>query len=125
MFEKDLTNSMLISKNKRKLKVFSANLKIFSNSNFQYNKRLYSQFNLGIKYIKLRETLQSIITSADIYKKSVKYKAIFETFMKLGNIMQAKTFQEISDANEFPDSEVRYFNKTIKIKYYHNRVYCC
>ncbi len=91
--------------------------KVFSHVDYKYNKRLYSSFNLCVKYIKLRETLQSIVTTADIYTKAVKYKEIFETFMKLGFIMQATTFQEISDAKEFPDAEVTQMN-LINLSYF-------
>ena len=106
----------LVRERMPKVDINSPNLKIFSHVEYQYNKRMYSAFSLCIKYIKLRDNLQHIISTADIYNKSVKYPAIFDTFMKLGQIMQAKLFQEISDANLFPNAEVRrniLLNKTL------------
>ena len=80
--------------------------KILCNVNYLFNKRIYSLFNLCVKFIKLRDTLQQILTTANIYSKANKYQEIFKSFMQLGFIMQANNLQEISDANQFPDSEV-------------------
>ena len=80
---------------------------MFANSKFLFNKRLYSAFNLCIKFIKLRESLQHIITSPDIYNKSKKYAPIYTSFMQLGYIMQAENFQSIAEAKQFPECDVR------------------
>lgn len=80
--------------------------KVFANVNYLFNKRIYSSFNLCIKYIKLRENLQQIITTPDIYNKSKLYAPIFNTFMQLGYIMQSDNFQSIYQAKQFPESEV-------------------
>ena len=46
------------------------NLKIFSNSKILFNKRIYSKFNLCLKYIKLSRNLQNILQTYEIYEKA-------------------------------------------------------
>ena len=59
-----------------------------------------------MKFIKLRDSLEHIITSFDIYYKKQKYEDIFETFMQLGSIPKAPDLLFIAHANLFPISEV-------------------
>lgn len=59
-----------------------------------------------MKFIKLRDSLEDIITSFDIYYKKQKYENIFETFMQLGSIPKAPDLKFIAHANLFPLSEV-------------------
>ena len=66
-----------------------------------------------MKFIKLRDPLEQIITSFDIYYKKQKYENIFETFMQLGSIPKAPDLQFISHAELFPLAEVNI--KMIKI----------
>ena len=80
-------------------------LMIFSDSNILFNKRLYSIFDLSLKFIKIRENLSEILNTFDIYLKSSKYKDIYDAFMNMGGILKAQTLREIADANLFPDAE--------------------
>lgn len=80
--------------------------RVYANSNVLFTKRLYSPFNLCMKYIKLRDSLEKIITSFDIYYKKQKYENIFETFMQLGSIPKAPDLNFIAHSDLFPVSEV-------------------
>ena len=80
-------------------------MKIFSNSKFLYDTRLYNQFGLCLKLIKLRNPLNEILQTYDIYSKANKYREIYNAFMNFGFITKSSTFQEISDANLFPIAE--------------------
>ena len=78
---------------------------VFADSRVLFNKRLYSKFDLSLKYIKLRDTLSNILHTFDIYTKANKYRQIYDAFLNFGSILKAQTLKEISDANLFPDSE--------------------
>ena len=53
---------------------------IFSDSNILFDKRIYSKFDLSLKFIKTRETLEQILTTFDIYLKSTNYREIYDVF---------------------------------------------
>jgi regulator of sigma D len=78
---------------------------VFSDSNILFNKRLYSIFDLSLKYIKIRMNLSDILTNFDIYLKANIYKEIYDAFMNLGSILKAETLKEITNANLFPLGE--------------------
>ena len=81
------------------------NLMIFADSNVLFNKRLYSKFDLSLKFIKLRDNLSNILQTFDIYSKANKYRQIYDAFLNFGSILKAETLKEIKEANLFPDSE--------------------
>ena len=78
---------------------------IFSDSNILFNERIYSKFDLSLKFIKTRETLEQILTTFDIYLKSINYREIYDTFMNIGSILKAQTLREITNENLFPNAE--------------------
>ena len=78
---------------------------IFADSNILFDKRIYSKFNLSLKFIKTRDSLEKILTTFDIYLKSINYRDIYDTFMKIGSILKSETLKEISDEQLFPDAE--------------------
>ena len=88
-----------------KTQMNNKNYMLFADSGVLFNKRLYSKFDLSLKYIKLRETLSTILQTFDIYTKANKYRQIYDAFLNFGSILKAQTLQEISQANLFPDAE--------------------
>ena len=88
-----------------KTQMNNKNYMLFADSGVLFNKRLYSKFDLSLKYIKLRETLQTILQTFDIYTKANKYRQIYDAFLNFGSILKAQTLKEISLANLFPDAE--------------------
>ena len=88
-----------------KTQMNNKNYMIFADSNVLFNKRLYSKFDLSLKYIKLRETLSNILQTFDIYTKANKYRQIYDAFLNFGSILKAQTLKEISEAKLFPDAE--------------------
>ena len=78
---------------------------IFSECSILFDKRLYSKFNLTIKYIKLRQNLRDILTNFDIYMNANKYRNIYDTFMNLGSILRSETMKDISTSNSFPEAD--------------------
>ena len=83
----------------------SENFKIFSDKSILYDKRIYSKFNLVIKYIKLRKNLNEILTTFEIYMEANRYRNIYDTFMNFGAILRADTMSDISSSNSFPDAD--------------------
>ena len=81
------------------------NLKIFSNSKILFNKRIYSKFNLCLKFIKLSRNLQNILQTYEIYEKAHRCREVYDSFQIFGSLLRAKTMEEISSANLFPEAE--------------------
>ena len=81
------------------------NITIFADSKVLFNKRIYSKFDLSLKYIKLRDNLSTILQTYDIYTKANKYRQIYDAFLNFGSILKAETLKEIAEANLFPDAE--------------------
>ena len=88
-----------------KTQMNSKTFMIFADSRVLFNKRLYSKFDLSLKYIKLRDNLTNILLTYDIYTKANKYRQIYDTFLNFGSILKAQTLKEIADANLFPEAE--------------------
>ena len=88
-----------------KTQMNSKKLSIFSDSNILFNKRIYSKFDLSLKYIKLRDSINEILHSFDIYTKANKYRKIYDCFLNFGSILKAETLREITDANLYPEAE--------------------
>ena len=78
---------------------------IFADSNILFNERIYSKFDLSLKIIKTRDTLEQILTTFDIYLKSTNYRLIYDAFMNIGSILKSETLKDISDENLFPDAD--------------------
>ena len=68
-----------------KTQMNNKNYMLFADSGVLFNKRLYSKFDLSLKYIKLRETLQTILQTFDIYTKANKYRQIYDAFLNFSN----------------------------------------
>ena len=75
--------------------------KIFSDSKVLFNKRIFSKFELKLKFIKLRNTLENILTTYDIYTKADRYREIYNAFLNFGSILKSRTMKEIAQANLF------------------------
>ena len=88
-----------------KLQMNSKTIMLFSDSKVLFNKRIYSKFDLSLKYIKLRENLSNILLTYDIYTKANKYRQIYDTFLNFGSILKAQTLKEITDANLIPEAD--------------------
>ena len=70
---------------------------VFSDSYVLFNKRMYSLFDLSLKFIKIRTNLSEILTTFDIYLKSYNYREIYDAFMNIGNILKSQTLKEIAN----------------------------
>ena len=79
--------------------------KIFSDSNILFNKRIYSKFDLQLKFIKLRDTFEEILTTYDIYLKTKRYREIYDAFLNFGSILQSNSLKDITRANLFSNDD--------------------
>ena len=75
---------------------------IFSNRSVLFNKRIFSKYNLSLKFIKLRQSLASILNSYDIYGKSKIYPEIYKAIIDLGTLLNCKSLKEIVDYGLMP-----------------------
>ena len=88
-----------------KTQLNNENLKVFADSNILFDKRIYSKFNLCLKYIKLARNLSNILETYEIYEKANRCREIYDAFQNFGSILKAETLKEISLANLFPEAE--------------------
>ena len=79
--------------------------KIFCDSNILFNKRVYSKFNLQLKMIKLRYSLEHILTTYDIYSKAKNYRQMYNAFLNLGAILRSNCMKDIVNENLFSKDE--------------------
>lgn len=76
--------------------------KVLADVNVLFNKRIYSAFGLSLKYIKLRQSLHSILTTYDLYEKANKFRDMYDAFINVGIILQTETLSEIAEGDHFP-----------------------
>ena len=81
------------------------NLKIFADSTILFNKRIYSNFGLCLKLIKLRKNLTSILQVHDIYAIAHRCREIYDTFQIFGSLIKAETMRDITLEGLFPQAE--------------------
>jgi hypothetical protein len=88
-----------------KLNINSNKFKIFANSSVLFETRLYAKFGLCLKFIKLRSTLNEILTTPDIYLKAAKCRDIYNCFLNLGFILNASELRSIAENRLFPNAD--------------------
>lgn len=94
----------LIKERLPKTQVNSSEKIVYADERILYDKRIYSEFNLCLKYIRLRASLNTILTTYDIYSKWKKYPEIYQTFMNFASILRGDTLEIINNSNLFPSS---------------------
>jgi len=72
------------------------------NPNVRYKHRMYLDFSVTMKRIKLRDTLTSIMASSDIYLRSKVPAEMFDTMQKLAEIRKLERATLVRDFNLFP-----------------------
>ena len=88
-----------------RMQLNTENLKIFSDSNILFDKRLYSNFGLSLKFIKLQKNLSEILQTYEIYEKAHRCREIYDSFQIFGSLINAETMREITLAKLFPEYE--------------------
>ena len=88
-----------------KKKLNDNKIKILTNSNVLFDKRIYSKFNLSLKLIKLRHNLNKYLKTYTIYENANRFRAIYDCFQNLGSILRVETFEEVSRYKLFPTYE--------------------
>jgi hypothetical protein len=89
-----------------KLDVNNSKFKIFANSKILFDTRLYAKFGLCLKFIKLRSTLNDILTTPDIYLKANKCREIYNCFLNFGFIINNSfELKNIVDNHLFPNAD--------------------
>ena len=86
-----------------KTQMNSSTFKVFTDESVLFNKRIYSHFGLSLKCIKLRDTLNNLLTTFGIYEKANKYRDMYDAFIKIGSILNSSTMKEIAEAQRFPE----------------------
>ena len=76
------------------------------NSEIKFKDRIYADFNLEIKRIRLRETLDQILVKPDIYLRTKVPENISETLIKLNEIRKQWNMRTIQEFNLFPQAQV-------------------
>lgn len=76
--------------------------KMLYNPAIRYKQRLYQEFNVAIKKIKLRDSLSSIMSAPDIYLRSKVPEDMYDTLQKFAEIRKLDRANLVRDFNLFP-----------------------
>ncbi len=79
--------------------------KLLYNPEVRFKNRLYLDFNVMIKKIKLRDTLTKIMGSPDVYLRSKVPEDIYDTLQKFAEIRKLDRMTLVRDFNLFPMTE--------------------
>ena len=93
----------IVRKRLPKTQMNSPTFKVFTDEAVLFNKRIYSPFGLSLKCIKLRDTLNNLLTTFGIYEKANKFRDMYEAFIKIGSILNSNTMKEIAESKRFPE----------------------
>ena len=83
----------------------TSELKILRNQELKFKNRMYADFNLEIKRIRLRENLTSILGHPDIYIRTKVPENIYNVLVNISEIRKCWTIQTIDQFNYFPITE--------------------
>ena len=72
------------------------------NPTIRYKQRLYQDFNVAIKKIKLRDSLSAIMSAPDIYLRSKVPEEMYDTLQKFAEIRKLDRANLVRDFNLFP-----------------------
>lgn len=75
------------------------------NPSVRFKNRLYLDFNVAVKKIKLRENLRGIMGAPDVYLRSKVPEDMFDILQKFAEIRKLTRLSLIRDFNLFPDTE--------------------
>lgn len=77
--------------------------KILRNPKATHSKRMYAEFNVDIKKIKLRKSINSLTYNPDIYLRERVPEDIYSTIIKIRKIREKWEIQEIVASNLWPN----------------------
>ena len=80
-------------------------VKILSNTQVLFDKRIYSKFNLALKLIKLRQNLHKYLETYTLYENANRFRPIYDCFQNLGSLLRVETFEEVDLYNIFPAAD--------------------
>lgn len=73
------------------------------NPDIRYKERLYQEFQVAIKKIKLRDTLSQIMQAPDIYLRAKVPEDMYDTLSKFAEIRKLDRMNLVRDFNLFPN----------------------
>jgi len=75
------------------------------NPDVRFKNRIYLDFNVAIKKIKLRENLRAIMGAPDVYLRSKVPEEMFDILQKFAEIRKLTRLSLVRDFNLFPETE--------------------
>ncbi|KRX01048.1 hypothetical protein PPERSA_00796 [Pseudocohnilembus persalinus] len=79
--------------------------KILKNPKVLFEDRLYTEFNMEIKRIRLRENLSNIIQKPSIYLRTKVPEHIYNVLIKIHEIRKCQNIRQVDQFNLFPDAK--------------------
>ena len=74
------------------------------NPNVKYKNRIYMDFNVSMKRIRMRDPLTKIMKSPDIYLRSKVSEEMYDTMQKFAEIRKLDRASLVRDFNLFPST---------------------
>lgn len=79
--------------------------KIMKNETIRFSKRLYSDFNVDLKRIKLRTPIKKLVLTPDVYMREKVPLETYRTIDQLNKIRRVNTIEEIVASDLIPGKE--------------------
>ena len=84
----------------------SETFKIMKNFEIKFKERIYTDFNVSLKKIRLREKLTDILINPNIYLRTKVPESIMIVLNQLSNIRKQWKIKSVLEYNLFPSAEV-------------------
>lgn len=81
----------------------NSQFKIMKDSTILFDQRLYSDFDVDVKRIKLRTPLKSLILMPNLFLREKVPLEIYEIIIKLTKLLEKETVHEVVTSNLWPD----------------------
>lgn len=83
----------------------SVDFKVMKNPNMTFSSRLYVEFDIDLKRIKLRRSINSLTNTPEIYMKSLVSEELYQTIDKIKKLRDKNEIHEIIASNLWPDQK--------------------
>lgn len=81
-------------------------VRMFANDQLRFTHRLYTDFDVDLKRIKLRYPLPTLLTSPDIYMRTKVSETCFQALTRLADVRQVGRLEDVKTFDLFPTAEM-------------------
>ena len=80
----------------------TASFKIMKNPRLTFDERMYAEFDLDVKKVKLRTSLKSLLAQPKLYSRKTVPQEVYDTLVRLHRLREKNTIAEVLDSDLWP-----------------------